>query len=203
MLAPINTNVVPPGGWTVTIKGAGPTIQANNWSLFIKEVFKRLVANKMDRHGWKEETVDLMCRQRPDIPSKDVDVPTRDVTGDDVKRFLATIWEAWKAGAEPVSAEEQDRRAAICLQCPKKGYVSCMGGCGAMAQTLAEMTVGSKARLLPELHKASCLACGCELSTLTMYPLEVLKRVDKKINFQASEYWEKCWKVQSPNETLA
>lgn len=198
MLTPVSTSQVPPGGWSVQIEGAGPPIKADHWSVFISEIRNRLIANGLDSHGWKERAIDLMCRQRPEIQSEDKEVPTRSVTSDDIQRFVRTIWEAWKAGAQAVSAEEQDRRAAICVECPKKGYVSCFGGCGALAATLAEMTIHSKARSIPELHKASCMVCGCELSTLTMYPLEVLQKVDAKIGFKTEEYPDHCWKKGTP-----
>ena len=197
MLTPVNTTLVPRGGWTVQIEGAGPPIVANHFSLFIKEVSKRLIANGLDKHGWREETLDLMCRQRPDIPCEDKEVNTRAITGDDVKRFVTTLWEAWQAGAKPVSIEEQERRAAICMECPMRGNVSCMGGCAAMARALSDMTMGGSARNLPELNKQHCMVCSCELSSLTMYPLEVLQKVDEKINFKAGEYPANCWKISA------
>ena len=195
MLTPTNTNLVPRGGWSVEIEGAGPPIVANHFSLFVKEIGKRLIANGLDKHGWREEALDLMCRQRPDIPCEDKEVQARAVTGDDVKRFVKTLYEAWEQGAKPVSIEEQERRAAICMECPMRGTVSCMGGCGALARALSDLTMGGSARNLPELHKQSCLICGCELSSLTMYPMEVLRAVDEKINFKTTEYPPNCWKL--------
>ena len=197
MLYPTNTTVVPRGGWTVTIEGAGPMISSITWSDFIKTISTRLIANGLDHHGWREEMIDLMCRQRPDIESFDNGAPpSRAVTSEDLKRFVRTIWEAKVNGAEAVSPEEQDRRAQICMACPKKGYVSCGGGCGAFSQLLSELTIGSKARSYPELHKTACIVCGCELSSLIMYPLDVLQAVDAKIDFKTSEYDAKCWKLE-------
>ena len=58
------------------------------------------------------------------------------------------------------------------------------------------MTIGSKGKGRPELHKMGCQACGCELSSLIMYPLDVLHEVDRKINFQPEEYDPNCWKLE-------
>jgi len=190
--------MVPRNGWTVTIDGAGPPITAPTWNEFVKNIAVRLRSNNLDHHGWREEAIDLMCRQRPDIASEEVDAPPERVaTGDDAKRFVRTMWEAWKAGAEPVSDAEQDRRAELCLECPKRGYVACFGGCGAISAALSEMTMGAKTRFLAQLHKSHCTVCGCELSSLTRFPLDVLQEVDRKIDFKTGEYWSKCWKIQN------
>ncbi len=195
MLVPSNTALCPRGGWSVTIEGAEPAIVSNHWMDFINQVSKRVRINGLDQHGWRERAIDLMCRQRPDIESHDEDIQLRDITGDDIRRFVRTMWEAVKAGATPVSGEEQERRAAICLDCPKRGYVNCMGGCGALAQALAEITIHGKTRDIPGLHKNSCMVCGCELSSLIMYPLDVIKAVDKKMDFTSGDYPDHCWKT--------
>lgn len=195
---PTNTAVVPPRGWTVDIPDAGPTIVSNNWSEFWSQVGLRLRTNGLDRHGWREWVMDLMCQQRPDIPCVDDSLPSRDATGDDVRRFVRTIYETWKSGAQAVSDGEQDRRASICQTCPRRGYVSCLGGCGALAGALSEMTIGSKAKSRPELNKSACLVCACEISSLIMWPLDVLKAVDEKIGFEVGQYDPKCWKIQEP-----
>lgn len=203
MLSPTNTRTSPPQGWSVTIPNAGPEIRNVNFSAWIAEVIKRLESNGMDRHGWKEWVLDMMCRQRPDIPCEDLDNPrSREVTADDVKRFFRTIWEAWQDGATAVPQEEQDRRAAICIPCPSRGHVSCFGGCGTLAQIASEMVMGTKSKPQPELHKTSCLHCGCDCSLLIMFPLEVLQRVDEKIEFKSGEYPSHCWKIQNmlPND---
>lgn len=194
ILSPINTSLVPRNGWEVTIEGAGPTIRSDNFSDFIRQVRVRLESNGMDIHGWREETIDLMCHQRPDIPCEDRESKTREVTGADLRRFVRTIYEAWKDGAQPVSVEEQDRRAAICFSCPNRGHVACFGGCGALAEALSEMVVAGKGNRHPELHRTACLSCGCETSSLILYPMEVLMKVDAKVDFLAMPYSPQCWK---------
>jgi hypothetical protein len=194
MLTPSNTAMAPPKGWSVTLENLGPEIRDTNFSEFIRQVRVRLESNKADHHGWREEVLHLMCTQRPDIPCEDTALPSRVVTGDDMRRFVRTIYETWKQGAQPVSIEEQERRAAICRACPKRGYVSCFGGCGAIAEAISELVIGTQAKVFPELNKTACMACGCEISTMILFPLDVIHAVDERTAFQPDQYHEKCWK---------
>ncbi len=194
MLSPTNTTIVPPRGWSVDL-GLGPIIKSDNYPDFLRQIYQRLHANHADRHGWKEWALSLMCEQRPDIPCLDSGAPpSRAVTSDDIRRFVFTMLEAKREGAVAVSPGEQDRRAAICLSCPNRGNVSCFGGCGALAEALSELVVSAKGAAHPELHKEACLSCGCELSSLILYPLDVLHKVDEKIDFLATPYSPQCWK---------
>ena len=196
MKSPTNTTFVPRGGWSVEIPRAGPAIVADNFSVFIRTISSRLQANGLDKHGWKEWALHLMCEQRPDIPCVDTEEPAvRETTGDDIIRFVRTMYETWQAGATAVSDAEQDRRASICENCPKRAYISNCVGCGKLANMLSEMTVGSKAKGRPELHKTGCGVCGCEISSLIMFPLEVLQTVDAKIGFTTGAYPSHCWKL--------
>lgn len=202
MKQPINTKTTPPRGWTIDFEGLGPLVSSNHFNDFMRQVYARLEANGTLTHDWREETLDLLCRQRPDIPCEDRELPERAVTSEDVKRWFKSMWETWKSGAQAVSAEEQDRRASICRDCPKRGHVSCFGGCGAMAEALSQMIVGTKARSYPDLHKTSCLVCSCEITSLVLFPLEVIQKVDEEAGFKVGDYPEHCWKLKtSPRET--
>lgn len=159
----------------------------------------RLEANGQDKHGWKEEAIDLMCEQRPDIPQiDDEELPSRVITGSDIRKWIKTLYVSWKDGAEPVSVEVQDHRASICATCPKRAHVSCFGGCGVLAQVLSEMVIGAKGKTYPELHKTGCGVCGCEISSLILFPDEVLKKVDEEMQFPISEYPWHCWRRAQP-----
>lgn len=195
-LKPKNTMMVPTKGWSVELPDLGPKIVSINYGEFIAMIKRRLESNGKDTPGWKDDALDLMCRQRPDIECEDDGtVVSREVTSDDVKRFVSTLIEAKRQGAKPVPVEEQERRASICAVCPNKGHVSCFGGCGTLATMLSELVVGANSNPHPDLHKMSCLSCGCELSSLILYPIEVLHAVDEKINFLARPYDSKCWKL--------
>lgn len=176
------------------LEGLGPKITSNNFSDFMGQVRVRLESNGKDFHGWREDVLDLLCHQRQDIKCVDKESRSRETTGADLRRFVRTLYAAKKAGAEPVSKEEIDRRAAICFSCPNRGHVACFGGCGWLAEVISEMVVSAKGNSHPELHKTACLSCGCETSSLILYPIEVLRKVDEEVNFLAMPYSPQCWK---------
>jgi len=194
MLTPKNNDIVPRGEWNVELPGCGPRIKSRHFKDFLQQVSKRLQANGLDRHDWREWVLDEMCKQNPGIECEDKDAPRREVTGEDVWRFVRTLYTAWENGAQKVSDEEQNRRADICLNCPKRGYVSC-NSCGSLSKALSDLVLGTGCKRLAELHKQSCLVCGCELSSLVQYPLEVIQEIDQKLQFQTDSYPSECWKV--------
>lgn len=193
MLSPINTNLVPRGGWTVTIEGCGPEIKSDNFSDFIKQVSIRLQANKKDKHGWREWAIDLMCQQRPDIPNEEVGGPQiRAMTGDDVKRFLTTMWEIFEKGGIPVSEEIQNKRVNICEQCPRIGYISCHIGCSQITDVVNRFMAGRAIPKFPQIHKMACMECGCTASVKSMWPVPLLREIDKQMHIEPA-YHPKCW----------
>lgn len=172
--------------------GIGPKITSTNYADFLRQVFQRLSSNGADRHGWKEWAVDLMCQQRPDMECDDTESSARAMTGDDVWRFLTGMWEAKEEGIQPVSEELQNQRIDTCLACPKLGYISCFTGCGKMAEVLASFTLGRNIRKHPEVHKQSCLQCGCLVEVKTMFPIDILLKMDEKHGTKP-EYHASCW----------
>jgi len=202
MLTPVNTTICPAGGWSVTIEGAGPKIVADHFEVFIGQIATRLRANGMDVHNWKAKAIDLMCQQRPDIPCENKEVPTRHMTGDDVLRFLKTMWKSMENGVKPVSEELQSQRIDTCLACPKLGFISCYIGCATITEAVAGLMVGrDRVKMFPKIHKMACTACGCTASIKTMWPLDILRAVDGEAQTQP-EYDKNCWVLtenQSPN----
>ncbi len=177
------------------IPGCGPTIKSDHFLTFIKEISTRLQANGMDRHGWKAFYVDLMCEQRPDIPSEDVDAaPSRAMTGDDVKRFLVTAWEGMESGVQPVSEELQNQRVDTCLNCPQLGYISCFIGCQQITETVNKFMMGRNVPKFPQIHKMACQVCGCTASIKSMWPIDVLKAADERMGTTPA-YPSNCWVV--------
>lgn len=195
MLWPVNINFVPRNGWTVDIEGCGPTIRSDHFSEFIKQLSVRLQANGKDRHGWKEFFVDLMCKQRPDIPSEDKDAaPTRAMSGDDVKRFLTTMWAGKENGAQPVPESLQNQRVDTCLACPKLGYISCFIGCQQITEIVNSFMMGRDVPKYPEIHKMACTVCGCTASVKSMWPIEILHEIDERMG-TTPQYPSNCWVI--------
>ncbi len=196
MKKPANLSVVPRDGWHCKFPD-GYEVRAQHPSHFLSQCFVHLEANGLDSGtGWQERCWDLVCSTHPEIPCEDTEVKERTLGPDDVRRFLTTMWETWKSGAEPVSEEVQNLRVSRCLQCPMKGYTACFGGCSQVSQLLSEFSVGREIRNLPEIHKVSCQACGCYLESKTMFPLNVLKAVDEKLG-QKPDYHRSCWMLEA------
>lgn len=198
MLTPINTSVSPPNGWSVSIPDAGPEIRDFNFSVWITEVQKRLKANGLMKHGWRDWVIDLMCQQRPDIPSQDKEAPPeRVMTSDDVRRFLQTMWDIKEQGSPVVSEDVQSARVETCLACPKLGFIQCFIGCGSVVEALSQMLLGRKIRHLEDIHKKSCTACGCHAEIKTMFPVEILRKIDEKHETKP-QYHPSCWILNEP-----
>lgn len=195
---PINTTMVPPRGWSVDV-GLGPPIVSHNFNDFVRQIFVRLQANDADKHGWRDWALSLMCEQRPDIPCEDSAKNERAMTGDDVLRFLKSLWTAKEEGAVAVSEELQNKRVDTCLACPKLGYISCYVGCASISETLSAFLLGRKVPRIREIHKMSCMACGCSAEVKTMWPLDIIRQIDEKHGTKP-DYHEKCWVLTEPQE---
>ncbi len=184
----------PQGGWQVLFPNPEYPVVSNHYREFLQKCFTYLEANGLDTSaGWQDRVWTLLCDQHPEIPCEDTEAaPVKPLNADDVRRFLTTIYETWKSGAKAVSEELQNQRVSVCLACPHKGHTACFGGCSALSQTLSEFTIGRAIRSLPEIHKVSCLKCSCLLEVKTMFPVEVLRKVDSKMG-SPPDYWEKCW----------
>lgn len=209
MLEPENTSITPNGDWTVDIPGCGGKIKHDHFSVFRRLVHERMIANGLDKHGWWEYAQDLMCRQRPDIPCVDVSKPRQALTIDDVVRFVSLLDRAVQDGAQPVDDTEYERRLSICKACPKRQYVESHGGgpvcggfCGWFSRALSNLVMGVRSNTLNELFKKSCPVCGCEITSMARYPLDLLHEVDSKTGFLTDGYPENCWKAHPKSDEM-
>lgn len=195
-------HVIPPGNWSARFPD-GFIATGQHPSVFLRECFRHLEETDGDTGtGWQERCFDLVCQTHPEMQCEDTEVKERTIGPDDIRRFLTTMWQTWKEGAEPVSVETQNSRVSVCLQCPHKGYQSCFGSCSGISQALSEFTTGREIRNLPEIHKVACLKCGCYLEQKTMFQVSVLRKVDEKMG-QVPDYWDegegkRCWMLTEP-----
>ena len=199
MKKPDNPEMTPKGDWTIIFPVTGHRISSNHPSDFLRQCKEHMQNNDLPIEGdWKDKMFDLACQQNPNIPCHDVDEPKhRAANGTDVWRFLTVLWKSFEMGAKQVPVEEQERRLNICKGCPKRGVVSCSFGCGKLAEVLSTLAIGKPSTINHEMHKQHCLVCSCELTTMSSYPLEILKSVDKEMNFDGGEYWDQCWKLEN------
>jgi len=192
MRKPANMMTIPQGGWHCRFPD-GFEVRSQHPSDFLRQCYEHLEGNGGDTgSGWRERVWELVCDTHPEMECLDSETPLRIVGPDDVRRFLMTMWETWKSGAESVSEEVQNTRIDTCLRCPKKGYSSCAGGCSQLGKLLADFVLDRKIPRLVEVHKQACMACGCHIETKTRFPVDVLRKVDEKLG-QTPEYWQECW----------
>jgi len=191
MKRPLQENTVPRGNWNYRDPLTGVPFTANDLVVLLQQVRTQRRANGIPvESGWEQVVLDELCQQNPHIPCGEAGVQEIHMTGDDVRRFLTTLKEQY--GHELVSEEEHQRRADICLTCPKLADVACTFPCGWVSKTLTELLGGRRIHRAAELHKRGCSACGCQIDAKTYYPLDVLKSVDEKLGKQP-DYWEHCW----------
>jgi hypothetical protein len=192
MKRPANEAIVPSGGrWKYLDPLTGVPFSTDNLTVLLQEVRGQRKANGIEiESGWEIAVLDELCEQNSNVECHDVENPEIPMTGDDVKRFLLTLKE--QLGKELVSEEEHRRRADICLTCPKLGYVSCTFPCGWVAGMLTELLGGRRIHRPAEFYKRGCKACGCDVTSKSYYPLDVLKTVDEKLG-KNPDYWEHCW----------
>lgn len=194
MLRPVTTDICPPKGWRYRFPETGHEVTAPHPSLFLNECRVHMEANGLPiQPGWKQKIWNEACQQHPEWSCEDDGQIKRDWESGDVWRFLTTLWEAMEQGATQISREEQIRRLEICKQCPKKTIIQCSLGCGKLAEILSRLALGGSKPIQHELHKHHCGVCGCELTSLTSYPLEVLRAVDEKLG-TGGDLPEGCWK---------
>lgn len=192
MKEPINTGTVPNGGfWTVVLGNV--EVKQPHISAFKQRAFAVMEAAGMDTsEGWAMRLFDEVCRQHPDMPCREIG-EQEVVTGwDDVRRFFNTLGDLLGSSKPLVSEEEQERRIAICLKCPKNASLGNCSMCGWFGRKLSELAGGRKIKDEPLVHRRGCASCGCELGTKTAYPIDVLKMVDKRLPLK-SEYDVSCW----------
>ena len=141
--------------------------------------------------GWLQRFYHELCEQNPQVPCFDEEHPDRVWTSEDIWRFINVLKEQVTGGIAMVSEEEQLRRIAICKDCPKIGDIACRY-CGVLAETLSSFIAGRKLPRVDEVYKRSCLACGCDITSKTAYPVAVLRAVDAKVGSNP-EYVPGCW----------
>lgn len=98
---------------------------------------------------------------------------------------------SWVAeGRPPVSPEEANRRAAICVGCPLNRVVGGCLGCIKFADIVATAN-GSRSTEFDEKLE-NCLVCGCSNKAQVWLPLEFLHTdKHKERNHQFPDH---CWK---------
>ncbi len=191
-------NLTPQKLWRYTDPDTSMFLKASSLSVLLNKIYKHRVACGFEMSGgWKEWAEDIICNCSPEAPCLDSEKPERYYGADDVRRFLATMQEFIAAGTQIVPVAEQERRAAICMACPAKGQINCKW-CGWVGATVNGIIAHRSFEGKLELHKQSCMKCGCNLPAKTAMPLDVLHEADKKLEPITGkvEYEPGCWMLE-------
>lgn len=195
----LDKKTTPPGGWIYVEPTTEVEFKHTSYEAIITMIRKHKRAMDLPIAGnWQDIVDDLMVKHNPRIRHKEAGVKEKVITSDDILNFIVTLKEIGHTGLVP--EEEQDRRAKICLQCPKKGVVNCKG-CGWLARQLIEYQGDRKLPVIKDIYKQSCMACGCDLTAKTAVPMDVLKKVDDRLPIPP-DYQKKtsefpgCWMLE-------
>jgi hypothetical protein len=186
----------PVGGmWTYKQPETGVVLQDWAWKALISKIREHRAACGIEmKGGWVDEIHDDVATANPEIPQEEVGVVARYYTADDVHRFITTMRRVHVSG-ELVSEEEQRRRIDICVACPKNGVIGCKW-CGWLAGQVTEVLAGRPIHRVAEVFKRSCMACGCDITSKTAIPLDVLKQVDAELG-ESPNYAKGCWMTET------
>lgn len=190
MLTPISTTEGPQGGWRFKEPANGVVITHNHYRAFMSDIFKMREANGLfTGTGWQADVLDEVCRQNPTLPCKDVDAPERVLTLDDIRRFSISVSNWIASGGKFVDYQEAERRASICLTCPRNKSVTGCWGCHGILNWLTENLGDRRTSKDADLH--GCELCLCALRAKVHIPLGVLDN-------EGVDFPEWCWQNTKP-----
>lgn len=95
-------------------------------------------------------------------------------------------------GRKTVPQEEAERRAAICVACPRNLFYSkpCGGNCPELEEIVVGIVGGAKTSLDGKLE--ACSACGCVLRAAVWVPIPQLSSTEDADFIEKAP--ETCWK---------
>lgn len=140
--------------------------------------------------GWKERFQDELCRQNETVPciGRAPSEKSRTLTLQDLRRFMSAI-SNWNGQLVP--REEAERRAKICVGCPKNQSVRGCWGCAGLLKQVVGFLQGQKGTTVDSALE-SCGVCGCVLRAKVWMPLNTEDGL---------EYPSHCWQRTTPSDS--
>lgn len=193
MMKFINKSLVPSGGFLYVEPASGMRFRTLSWNNLVAAVRDHRIANGYPLPpGWEDELETEVCKQYDPGTCHYVDetpnAEVRSIHIADVKNFLL-VAATWMTNDHKfVSQEEAERRAAICVDCPKNQEIA---GCTSCSNLVAAVTglVGGRATKHDPYLKG-CAVCSCSNKAQVHLPLEVLQKgVTADMEFPSH-----CWK---------
>jgi hypothetical protein len=199
LMAIKDLQLVPPGGWRYVQPESGALIRGGDYHRLLANIRDHRISNNYPIGlNFEAEIQNAICERGAECQPAVRDPGPRNVTLDDLRNFLLVLRKWVADGATFVSKEEAERRAAICVRCPRNQKVGGCFGCKGIVNLISEVIGGRDTRFDQEL--SGCGVCGCELRTAVHIPLEVQWRgVDDEMNEQFPDY---CWKKR-PSQVAA
>lgn len=189
----LDTTSTPPGGWLYRDPLTGVEFKNLSYNAVAMEATRhRAAMGHPTGSDWTEEFQGVIIDLCPGVRWEDSERPKKHYNSDDLVRFITTMQEL--SGNNLVSEEEQSRRAAICVACPKNGIIPCKF-CGWVSRQITGFTAGRKVAHRKEIFRRACLACGCDLSAKTAVPMDVLTSVDEQLTIKP-DYAPGCWMLE-------
>jgi len=192
MLEPVNKNETPPGGYKYTDPRTGMKFDDNSIFGIYPRVSRAWFANDIEfPDNWKAVIDHEICEQNPQMESREIGVPERVLTFQDVERFASSVKKWLEKGAQFVSSEEAERRAAICAKCQFNKPLRMCFGCTKTLTWVAERAGWPQTSRDSELQ--GCVICGCVLKLKCQLPLEAIDNA-------GIENWPShCWQSTTPS----
>lgn len=193
-----NRGIVPYGGmWRTRDRMTGIPVEGTNFNMVVNRIRDARKANGIPEGiGFEDEVEKWLCEDHPtECELYDPNAPRqRSLTITDVIHGTKVLLAFKMAGSPLVSAEEANRRAAICngcqfnIQFPKP----CSGICPDLKRVV-EGIIGNQRTSLAQDNR-SCSICGCFTESQVWLPLDILDRglTDEMRNqFNSIPH---CWK---------
>jgi hypothetical protein len=179
-----------PNEWRYVQPETGAVFHAFSYWELADKVRKHRAAMNLDlAKSWEDRFQDDLCRQNEEAPCHgrvDTKKDSRRLTLQDLRRFMSTI-SKWDGTL--VAREEAERRAAICIACPKNQSVRGCWGCAGLLKEVVKFLQGKKGTTVDSALE-SCGVCGCVLRAKVWMPLDTKDGL---------EYPSHCWQRATPS----
>jgi len=196
----IGRGKVPPNGWHFLV-APGVTLEAVNEEELVKRIFEYRLRNNIPIGDIERDIDDYYCARWPKACHKEAkdweNIPgtTPGVVSEPMLNRV-TRWAALmvhgqpKGGYQLVSADEANRRANICVGCPRNQpwRVGCTGCSSSSATVLAQLR-----KLQATKQQGNLMGCqisGWDNSTAAWMPLSSLPLTEGQIQ----QLPERCWR---------
>lgn len=196
----IGRGKVPPNGWHFQV-APGIMLEAINEEELVKQIFEYRLRHNIPVGDIERDIDDYYCSRWPKVCHKEPkdweNIPkTASAAPSESLMHRVTRWAAMMVHGQPkggfslVSAEEANRRAGICVGCPRNQpwRTGCSGCSSSSATVLAQIRKLQTVKQQGEL--VGCRVAGWDNATACWMPLNALPLTESQIQ----ELPDRCWR---------